>query len=576
MKRLTSLKFTLMFLVVAGAFLVNSDIAFGQANIVIVNRDGPGEGFNDPTPVAPVGGNTGTTLGQQRLIAFQKAADIWGEKLSSNVTIYIQAAFNPLACTPTGAVLGSAGAIQIFANFPGRELTNTWYHVALANKLAGADLAPGPNGTTADDIVATFNSSLNGNPACLGGRKFYLGLDNNHGTDIDLIAVLLHEFGHGLGFANFVTEQTGTRPLDLGDIFSQYTFDRVAGKNWNQMTTNAERQASAINTNQVVWTGINVKSEAPNVLSPGVIPSLTINTPGSIADNYRVGTAQFGPDITSSPVAGNVVQAFDPADVAGPLTTDACSPLTNAAAVAGNIALVDRGTCGFVIKVKNAQDAGAIGVIVADNVAGGPPAGMAGVDPTIVIPSVRVMIQDGNRIKSELATGVNVNIGINSSVLAGADKQGRTKLNAPNPVQPGSSISHWDSLTFRNQLMEPAINADLTHSIMGPEDLTLKQMIDIGWFSDGDGVPDGEDECIGSSPSPTVVIDGCDSGVPNIVFPNGCKISDRIAQIAASSRNHGQFASRVAQFLNELVRQGVITGAQKDAIQSCAGQASLP
>jgi PA domain len=39
-------------------------------------------------------------------------------------------------------------------------------------------------------------------------------------------------------------------------------------------------------------------------------------------------------------------------------TTDACSVITNGAAVAGNIAIVDRGTCTFVIKVKNAQNAG--------------------------------------------------------------------------------------------------------------------------------------------------------------------------------------------------------------------------
>ena len=44
------------------------------ATITIVNIDLPGEGFNDPTVVAPVGGNPGTTLGQQRLLAFQYAA----------------------------------------------------------------------------------------------------------------------------------------------------------------------------------------------------------------------------------------------------------------------------------------------------------------------------------------------------------------------------------------------------------------------------------------------------------------------------------------------------------------------
>jgi hypothetical protein len=50
------------------------------AKLTIVNNDGPGEGFNDPTPVAPVGGNTGTTRGQQRLIAFQYAANLWGRR----------------------------------------------------------------------------------------------------------------------------------------------------------------------------------------------------------------------------------------------------------------------------------------------------------------------------------------------------------------------------------------------------------------------------------------------------------------------------------------------------------------
>ena len=87
-----------------------SSSAFAGATIQIINLDGAGEGFNDPTPAAPVGGNAGTTLGQQRLIAFQHAADIWGATLDSNQIIRIQAAFNPLAA----GVLGSAGAIQAF------------------------------------------------------------------------------------------------------------------------------------------------------------------------------------------------------------------------------------------------------------------------------------------------------------------------------------------------------------------------------------------------------------------------------------------------------------------------------
>ena len=68
----------------------------GAATLRVINRDAPGEGFNDPTPAAPVGGNTGTTLGAQRLIAFQYAADQWGRRLASPVEVRISATFDPL------------------------------------------------------------------------------------------------------------------------------------------------------------------------------------------------------------------------------------------------------------------------------------------------------------------------------------------------------------------------------------------------------------------------------------------------------------------------------------------------
>ena len=49
----------------------------GGATFTLVNGDGPNEGFNDPTPVAPVGGNPGTTLGEQRRNAFAHATGLW-------------------------------------------------------------------------------------------------------------------------------------------------------------------------------------------------------------------------------------------------------------------------------------------------------------------------------------------------------------------------------------------------------------------------------------------------------------------------------------------------------------------
>jgi Zn-dependent metalloprotease len=137
---------------------------------------------------------------------------------------------------------------------------------------------------------------------------------------------------------------------------------------------------------------------------------LQVTAPPSIAGNYAAQSAQFGPALTPAGVPGNVVVALDAANPTGPSTTDACTALTNAGAVAGKIALVDRGTCLFTVKVQNAQDAGAIGVIVANNVASGLP-GMGGTSATITIPSIGVQQSTGNSIKAELANGpVSANI----------------------------------------------------------------------------------------------------------------------------------------------------------------------
>jgi len=77
-----------------------------QAAIIVVdNLDVPGTGLNDETPTAPVGGNPGTTLGQQRLNALQYAADIWGSILASDVPILVAASFSPLSCGSTSATL---------------------------------------------------------------------------------------------------------------------------------------------------------------------------------------------------------------------------------------------------------------------------------------------------------------------------------------------------------------------------------------------------------------------------------------------------------------------------------------
>jgi hypothetical protein len=450
-----------------------SSSAFGAATIVIVNNDAAGVGFNDPTVVAPVGGNSGTTLGQQRLIAFQAAATKWGATLDSTVTINIRAQWTALTCTATTAVLGSAGAIQIFRDFAGAQFTSTWYNESLAGKILGAD----PDAVT-PEINANFNINL-GQPGCFTGTFFYLGLDNNHGNDVDLVTVLTHEFGHGLGFQTFTNGSTGAQNAGFPSIFDRFMVDDGTGESWFNMT-NAERAASALNTGKLAWNGPQVQTDVPSVLAFG-IPIVKINSPALIAGNYAAGTASYGPQPTAGGVTGNLLLANDGTAP----TSDGCEAFPGGF-FTGQIAVIDRGLCSFKTKTLNAQNAGATAVIIVNNVAGSPAPGL-GEDATIVtpitIPTVSLTQPDGNLIQAQLGGGVNGTVQLDMSVRAGADPFGKALLFSPNPFQGGSSVSHWDTIAFPNQLMEPNINGDLTHEVTVPNDLTFSQMKDIGWVA---------------------------------------------------------------------------------------------
>src|SRR5262249_28364027 len=134
------------------ALLLTAAVApVGAATITVINNDGAGEGFNDPTVVAAVGGNNNTTLGAQRLAAFTYAANQWAAELTSTVTIKVDATIDNLTCTAGSAVLGSAGAQNGFINFTNAPYANTIYPQALANKIRGSDLD-----SSTSDIVAQF------------------------------------------------------------------------------------------------------------------------------------------------------------------------------------------------------------------------------------------------------------------------------------------------------------------------------------------------------------------------------------------------------------------------------------
>jgi subtilisin family serine protease len=149
--------------------------------------------------------------------------------------------------------------------------------------------------------------------------------------------------------------------------------------------------------------------------------ALIVNSPANIAGAYPAAPTSYT-DINTVPQPSGqtaIVVPIDDGVVTPPAgtTTDGCEvPFVNAAAIAGNIALIDRGTCNFTAKVFNAQGAGAIGVIVANNVVGDPvPAGLGGsIASDITIPALAVSQITGATLRAEIANGP-VNVTLNST-----------------------------------------------------------------------------------------------------------------------------------------------------------------
>jgi hypothetical protein len=379
---------------------------------------------------------------------------------------------NPQTCDAASGVLGSASAGTSERDFANAPHPNTWYQQSLANSLAGVDLDAAP------DMNCTFNSSI-GQPTCLP-QGWYLGVDGNEGTAIELLPVVLHELGHGLGFATITLAgvQMGTPPGP--HVYDRNILDLTQNMHWHEMTE-PQRAASSQNCQNVVWDGENATAHSSDFLGPK--PVLRVNSPPTIAGDYNVGLPVFGPPLSDPGVAGDLVLVIDGMGNPG----NGCeTPFLNAAEISGKIAFVDRGGCTFVTKVKNAQDAGAIAVVVADSVPGCPALGMGGADPTITIPSVRVTHDDGQLIKAHLATGVNATLQVDPAFRAGADPDGHVLLYTPIPFAPGSSVSHWDTSPTPNLLMEPALNADVSSNV----DLAFYHFIDIGWVTQTSAVGD--------------------------------------------------------------------------------------
>lgn len=448
-------------------FACGAPHAQAASTIVIENMDPSGSGFNDPaSPPATAGCQIGETLGECRLRVFSVAAQQWGALLDSNVTITVAASMEPLSCDSNGAILGSAGPTATFTNFPKAPRSDTAYVAALANALSGAQLNPG-----GADLKARFNVNIDS--GCLGTYSGWW-----YETDplvpvpaerIALLPVVFHEIAHGLGFTSLYNLSTGAAyPAGYTPVWGHYLYDTSSNTLWKDMTNN-QRKSSAINDPNLIWTGPHTSDELPDHLHKPV--AVIIHTPSAIAGAVDASEASFGPSVRTATVTADVVLAVDQI----PNSHQACGPLVNAAQAAGKIVMIRRGVCSFPEKVKNAQNAGALGVIISNNQAGIILPG--GSDPTITIPTLSVRQVTGANIEAQLAIGVNATLGVNTAADYQGANSGCMRMFAPGVLQPGSSVSHFHSDASPDLLMEPALNDSLFNTV----DLTLPLFRDIGW-----------------------------------------------------------------------------------------------
>ncbi|WP_417264677.1 T9SS-dependent M36 family metallopeptidase [Brumimicrobium sp.] len=264
---------------------------------------------------------------------------------------------------------------------PGVEFTTTRGNNVYASEDRNANdqLGYSPDGGSALDFDFPLNLNLQpqANEDAAITNLFYM---NN----------IMHDVWYNYGFdeasGNFQQNNYGNGGLGNDHVFAQ----AQDGGGTNNANFATPPDGSNPTMQMYLWS-------APTP------PYLTVNSPSTVSGQYQSIPANFGPAIPTTPITADLVIYDD--NTANP--TEACSPAVNAGALNGKIAVIRRGTCPFVDKVANAEAAGALAVIIVNNVGG--TITMGGTDPGLGIPSLSVTMADGEALITEIENGATVN-----------------------------------------------------------------------------------------------------------------------------------------------------------------------
>ena len=452
------------------------------AQFVFITNDPTGVGFNDNTAASTLsaqalGNNLGTTVGELRRNVLEAAGARWSQFLNSQIPILVDVDFEDLGGSSAGGiVLAGASASSYVRNFANAPRPGIYYPLALASSLADADLRPDLSDI---DITVNSNAELDGN----SGPSWYYGLDGNTPSNlINFSNVIAHELGHGLGFASFANLETGAYAFGDPDIFSTLIYDSEVFLSWESMNDSG-RVTSATNDPFVVWFGpySNTAADGVNDYIASGKQNFTI-----AGTSYPALKADFSSSISDDGFTGELVLVNDGVNI----TSDAAEVIINTTELSGKIALVDRGLVRFDLKVSRAQDAGALAVVIANDVEGDAIFSPSG-ESTDPVPVIFVSENSGINLKALLSSGNPVSVTLFTSLLtvneggSATEFQTNIRLHAPATLEPGSSVSHWSEDASPNLLMEPSINSGLNENL----DLSPLLMKDIGWNTRDIAIP---------------------------------------------------------------------------------------
>jgi extracellular elastinolytic metalloproteinase len=299
-----------------------------------------------------------------------------------------------------------------------RRTNNDSYNVFIEDPLKGAQTVVS-GGVTAESPAgwlgtgSQLTTNISGNNA-----HAYLDTDANNAPDSSGTAVTNGDF---LAAADLARDPstTGNRAVAVQNLFYlnnvvhdvlyQHGFDEAAGNfqinNFGKGgagndAVNAEAQDGSGTDNANFSTPAD--GSAPRMqmyLWTGTTPDSLVTVSGADVGAY---SASFGPALTTTGVSGAIALYNDGTGTA----TDACE--ASRASLTGKVALIDRGSCDFTVKVMNAQGAGAIGVIVANNTGGDTAFSMGGTERRVRIPAVMVSQNNGSALRLQLGATAQV------------------------------------------------------------------------------------------------------------------------------------------------------------------------